>query len=382
MQLTRCWQETTLGEICRGGFIQTGPFGSQLHAHDYIPTGVPVVMPVNIGDGRVIEDRIARVSEADASRLARHRMIAGDIVYSRRGDITRRALVTESENGWLCGTGCLLVRPGSAVDPRWLSYWLGSPWTHEFLMRRAVGATMPNLNTGILSELPVRLPSLAEQRRIAGVLGALDDLIETNQKLLRDLVSQSNVIYLASLNRGASTTTLDNVASFENRLRVPLSAAERLANPGPFPYYGATCQMDSVGDYLFDGTRVLVGEDGSVVDADGSPIVQYVFGKFWVNNHAHVLIGRGISTELLRVVLSHAKVGSVITGAVQAKLSMGNLKTVPIRIPLDPSVDTTIQVLTRAERELLQEIDRLTNARDELLPLLLSGRVRVGDVAA
>ena len=106
------WDNLTLGEVCRrgGGDVQTGPFGSQLHAADYVSAGIPSIMPQNIGDNRVIENGIARITLADAERLSRYRVRAGDIVYSRRGDVERRALIREHEDGWLCGTGCLRVR--------------------------------------------------------------------------------------------------------------------------------------------------------------------------------------------------------------------------------------------------------------------------------
>ena len=184
-----------------------------MHAEDYVLDGVPVVMPVNIGDGRIEAQGIARVDEADATRLARHRLKAGDIVYSRRGDITRRGLVRQEETGWLCGTGCLLVRAGRGVDPNWLSYWLATPWVHDWLRGHAVGATMPNLNTGILSALPVELPPLDEQQRMAGVLSALDDLIDTNLALTSALDSLFHAVwqrkYLALQGPGASLTLSD-----------------------------------------------------------------------------------------------------------------------------------------------------------------------------
>lgn len=111
------WEVTTLGEVCRrgGGFFQTGPFGSQLHASDYVPVGVPSIMPVNIGDNRVIANGIARIREEDAERLKRHRLRPGDVVYSRRGDVERRALIRRDQEGWLCGTGCLMIRLGEGV---------------------------------------------------------------------------------------------------------------------------------------------------------------------------------------------------------------------------------------------------------------------------
>ncbi|NNM98654.1 MAG: hypothetical protein HKL91_02500 [Candidatus Eremiobacteraeota bacterium] len=101
------WTVSTLGASCAdsGGGIQTGPFGSQLHASDYVEIGIPSIMPQNIGDNRISEVEIARITELDALRLRRYRVRKGDIVHSRRGDVERRALIREREDGWLCGTG-------------------------------------------------------------------------------------------------------------------------------------------------------------------------------------------------------------------------------------------------------------------------------------
>ena len=117
------WRTVTLGvlEEESGGVIQTGPFGSQLHASDYSTVGIPVVMPTNIRDLRVSTEGIARVDPSHVERLSRHKLRAGDIVYSRRGDVEKCALISKTQEGWLCGTGCLLVRvQGPSVDARCL----------------------------------------------------------------------------------------------------------------------------------------------------------------------------------------------------------------------------------------------------------------------
>ncbi|WP_246099050.1 hypothetical protein [Tepidimonas thermarum] len=142
------WNYITLGTACQlgGGDIQTGPFGSQLHAADYVQVGIPSIMPQNIGDNRIFEDGIARITPEDAKRLSRYLVRSGDIVYSRRGDVERRALIRDREDGWLCGTGCLRVRLGPCgPDPRYTSYYLGHPTVREWIVRHAHGATMPNL---------------------------------------------------------------------------------------------------------------------------------------------------------------------------------------------------------------------------------------------
>ncbi|MFF4489575.1 restriction endonuclease subunit S [Streptomyces sp. NPDC001544] len=162
------WRRVTLGKLCAagGGAIQTGPFGSQLHASDYVDSGIPSVMPQNIGDNFISEEGIARITAADAERLSKYLLAEGDIVYSRRGDVKRRALVRKYEAGWLCGTGCLRVRVGSAAEPLFISYYLGEPEIQEWIAQHAVGATMPNLNTAILGGVPVVLPPGEEVRRI------------------------------------------------------------------------------------------------------------------------------------------------------------------------------------------------------------------------
>jgi type I restriction enzyme, S subunit len=122
------WQTTTLGRICesQGGAIQTGPFGSQLHTSDYKESGIPVVMPTNIGDGGIVEDGIARIDQSDVDRLSQHKLQLGDIVFSRRGDVTKNTLIRPHEIGWFCGTGCLKVRLGdeSTATAKFISYCL------------------------------------------------------------------------------------------------------------------------------------------------------------------------------------------------------------------------------------------------------------------
>jgi type I restriction enzyme S subunit len=140
-------------------------------------------MPQDLAGQRIDTRAIARVPEVVAAGLARHRIRPGDIVYARRGDLRRRALVTRTESGWLCGTGCLRIRLGNTVDAAYVFYALGMPEVMEWIDRHAVGATMPNLNTTILGDCPIPVRPIAEQRVIALVLGVLDDKIESNRRV-------------------------------------------------------------------------------------------------------------------------------------------------------------------------------------------------------
>ena len=192
------WTETTLGEICEAGEgeVQTGPFGSQLHKSDYRSRGTPVVMPSDIVEGDISTVDVARVGDDMVAKLSSHKLREGDIIFGRRGDIGRCALITERSEGWLCGTGCIRVTPGnSGVDSNFLFYYLSLPSTAKWLENHAVGSTMANLNTSILESVPVQLPPLPIQRRIAEVLSAYDDLIENNKRRIELLEEMAQAVY-------------------------------------------------------------------------------------------------------------------------------------------------------------------------------------------
>lgn len=197
-QTLQKWEETTLGNICDEvhGVIQTGPFGSQLHESDYSTDGVPVVMPKDIIDGKIQTDDIARVSEEHVARLQKHKLKSGDIVYGRRGDIGRQALIEKEQEGYLCGTGCLKISLGEKiVNPKFLHYYLREEEVIKWIFNQAIGATMPNLNTAILRSVPVRIPDINIQKRIASVLSTYDDFIENNTRRIQILERMAQVIY-------------------------------------------------------------------------------------------------------------------------------------------------------------------------------------------
>ncbi len=180
------WRDTRLGEVVepRRG-LQTGPFGSQLHASDYVADGIPVVMPRDLAGNVISDDISAQVSADTASKLERYRLRPGDLLFARRGQIGRCALVTPAEDGWLCGTGCLRARLASSVSPDFLIQLVQWPATVAWMTENAVGQTMQNLNTRILAALPLRIPELATQLKIAEVLGSVDTTIAATRRVIR-----------------------------------------------------------------------------------------------------------------------------------------------------------------------------------------------------
>ncbi len=176
--IPRGWKLTTLGELCGQGegSIQTGPFGALLHASDYVEEGVPSIMPSELRDNRIDVTSIARIRAQDAERLSLYRVQTGDVVYSRRGDLERRSLIRRAEDGWLCGTGCMRVRFGPrGLNPLFGAAYLGTRESRAWVVRHAVGATMPNLNTAILGALPMVTPPTELQTRFAEIVGPWDE---------------------------------------------------------------------------------------------------------------------------------------------------------------------------------------------------------------
>lgn len=178
--------------------------------------------------------------------------------------------------------------------------------------------------------------------------------------------------------------TVGDIIQFHDSKRVPLSSSERDKMEKIYPYYGATSLMDYVDNYLFDGIYLLLGEDGTVVDSLGFPILQYVYGQFWVNNHAHIITGKeGFSVEELYLFFSLTNIKSIVTGAVQQKVSQQNLKKVPAIIPSEQALsafDEIIQPIFAQIRNLRDENANLSQLRDTLLPKLMSGELDVSNI--
>ncbi len=187
---------------------------------------------------------------------------------------------------------------------------------------------------------------------------------------------------LGEIPEGWEVKTFGDVAQCFDSKRIPLSKKKREEKkPGNIPYYGATSIMDYVNEWIFDDIYLLLGEDGSVIKEDGTPFVQYIWGKTWVNNHAHVLQGKnGVSTEQLMIFIQNESIAAYITGAVQLKLNQGNMNSIPF---LDGGSEINshfyrlIKPIYAKVRATVETNQILTSLRNTLLPKLLSGEVSV-----
>ncbi len=193
-EIPESWEVVKLGNLCAppNGSIQTGPFGSQLHSSEYESSGVPIINPTHMREGRVVSEDIPLISKENALRLKRHTLRKGDILFSRRGDVGLHAYISTNEEGWLCGTGCLIVRVDTQqIAPLFLSYHLESTSPQAYLRSHSVGSIMPNINTTILSSVPVSRPSREEQLEIARTLDTVDQALMAHHSLRK----QSAVVF-------------------------------------------------------------------------------------------------------------------------------------------------------------------------------------------
>ena len=261
------------------------------------------------------------------------------------------------------------------------------------LNERRIGTGQPLLTQGILNKITTNILPYEHQVKVGEYLGKFDRLIAQNERINENLFQQAQALYkdrfidIRPLGGVMPTDwhlgTVSEIIELHDSKRIPLSSRERANLEKIYPYYGATSVMDYVDRYLFDGIYLLLGEDGTVVDSMGFPILQYVEGKFWVNNHAHIITGKsGFSVEMLFLLFSLTNVRSIVTGAVQPKISQANLNKVPVIIPSKAELrafDSIVQPIFAQIRNLRAENDRLASVRDTLLPRLMSGELDVSN---
>lgn len=288
----------------------------------------------------------------------------------------------------------ILIRTNGKVTQKFLGYALKAhQWEISQLDEGSTGQTELNRER-LLDEIMIRYPvSLDEQKQSVSILSALDEKIAINRAINDNLLQQAQALYDNAfpyspddeLPKGWRLGTVGDVVVIHDSKRIPLSGAERdKMTQRTYPYYGAASLMDYVDDYIFDGNYLLLGEDGTVIDAVGFPILQYVWGKFWVNNHAHILTGaQGFEVETLLLLFKRTPVKSIVTGAVQPKISQANLRSVPVVIPPAEALaafNATIMPMFDQIRQNDEQNRALAAMRDALLPKLMSGEIDVSTV--
>ena len=287
------------------------------------------------------------------------------------------------------------IVPSENINSDYVFYLMKWLWPY-FKNYEGQSTALSILNKSQFSKIEIPCHSRKQQDDIANILNNIDDRIELNNAINNNLEQQAKALYKdwffdfspfsieGNLPNGWHLGTVGDIIQLHDSKRVPLSGSERDKMEKIYPYYGATSLMDYVDNYLFDGIYLLLGEDGTVVDSLGFPILQYVYGQFWVNNHAHIITGKeGFSVEELYLFFSLTNIKSIVTGAVQQKVSQQSLKKVPAIIPSKEALsafDDLIQPVFAQIRNLRDENAHLADLRDTLLPRLMSGELDVSNI--
>ena len=389
------WKEYRLGDICKTNKSQYSIKENWPH-FKYLDTG-------NITKGIIDNIQEFDSFESLPSR-ARRKVSDGDIIYSSvRPNQEHYGYIRNPRADLLVSTGFIVISANKdIVNPIFLYNYLTQPKITIYL--QAIGeqsvCTYPAIKPRDIEDIVIKIPPLDSQAKIASILSSLDSKIENNRKICANLEAQAQALFkhwfidfapfkdgkfveseLGMIPEGWRVGSILDIAELYDYQRKPLSSMEREGMKGDYPYYGATSIMDYIDKYIFDGTYVLMGEDGSVVKDNGCPYLQYVWGKFWPNNHAHVMQGKnGFSTEMLYCFLSITDVRSIVTGAVQMKISqrsMSHLLTVIPPKSVCGDYNRIIRPLFDLIKSTKEENVRLSTLRDTLLPKLMSGAIKV-----
>lgn len=395
------WKEVRLGNVCE----IYGRIGFRGYTtNDLVDTpkeGAISLSPKNIINGELNLEQCTYIKWDKYYESPEIMINPNEIVITKTGSSVGRTTFVRRVVHPMTLNPQLVVLKNISENAEFLSYYIKSALFQSVLKSIVVGSAIPTLSQKNLANIMINVPKEVEdQRRIASILSSLDRKIELNNKINADLEEMAQAIFknwfvdfepfkngkfvdseLGMIPEGWKVGGLFDIAEIFDKKRKPLSGNVREKMDKIYPYYGATSCMDYVDDYIFDGIYTLIGEDGSVVKENGLPYMQYVWGKMWVNNHAHILQGKnGYSTEMIHALLSITNIKFLVTGAVQAKLSQGNMQKILVAIPPKNVLDEIRPVIDNLYSKIrinTDENSRLSLLRATLLPRLMSGELDV-----
>lgn len=372
--------------------IQTGPFGSQLHKEDYVENGTPIVTVEHLGKRIFTEQNLPEVSDEDKERLGKYVLAEGDIVFSRVGSVDRCSYVDTDHDGWMFSGRCLRVRPNRNVYPLYLYYYFCTEGVKQYIRNIAVGATMPSINTKLLGEVPIELPEYQVQKSVAETLSAIDSKIELNEVINKNLQEQAKAIYQKMIIENADASWTSGVLS-----------DIALITMGQSPK-GESYNEEGIGTVFFQGraefgfrfpTRRLYTTDPKRM-ARANDALMSVRAPVGDMNVAYedCCIGRGLGairssdehqSFVLYTMLALREQLNVFNGegTVFGSINRDALNSMPVDIPPKEIMDqfeNIVAPMDAAIRNNYDEICRLQELRDSLLPRLMSGELDVSEL--
>lgn len=322
---------------------------------------------------------IANTIGTDMSKykiVKRHQFAYGPVT-SRNGEKISVALLEEDMCIVSTSYTVFKIVDTEQLDPEYLMMWFRRSEFDRYARYMSHGTVRELFGWEEMCDVELPVPSIEKQREIVREYNVVNDRIALNEQLTQKLEDTAQTLYKqwfvdfefpiskayaesiskpelegmpykssggemafneqleTDIPQAWSAEKLGDICQVLDSRRKPLSGEQRLKIQGEYPYYGAMSIVDYVNDYLFDGTYVLFSEDGAnVVDEQGYPALQYVWGKFWVNNHAHILQGsEKVTNEYLYLALKKTKFGHLVTGAAQPKINQKNMVGVYLCCP-------------------------------------------------
>ena len=290
---------------------------------------------------------IANIVGTDLSnyKIVRTGQFAYGPVTSRNGEKISIAYLDEEDCIISSSYTVFEVENKEELDPEYLMLWFSRPEFDRYARYKSHGSVREIFDWNELCMVELPVPDIEKQRNIVKAYKTITDRIALKQKINDNLLDSVQAIFRfwfvdydpfdGVCPSNWETGCVEDIAEFFDSMRKPLSSLERTDMERIYPYYGAVSIVDYVDDYIFDGEYLLVSEDGIyVVDENGHPLIQHISGKFWANNHAHILKGKsGFNEDSLYLFLANTNMAPIVTGAAQPKINQANLKSFPITIP-------------------------------------------------
>lgn len=359
--------------------LQTGPFGSQLKANEYTKSGIPIVMPKDICNGKITTQSIAYTTKEKSQKIKNHLIKSGDILFPRRGDLGRIAVAEDTNEGWICGTGCLRARLRKDVLPSFIHQYVQLERVVKWLESNALGQTMLNLNTEIIGALPIYLPPYEEQKAIAEILQTWDTAIEKTKALIDAKERQFGWLITRLINEQKEHLTKLG-EHFGKSIYIekgkPLIKAN-IADNGYIPVIaGGKTSPYSHGQYTHSMPCITVSASGAYAG-----YVWYHDYPIWASD-CNVIYSKEHSTEYLQFALKskQSKIYAFQSGGGQPHVYARDLKNIAIPLPSLPEQKRIAHTLNTARREidlLKQLAEKYKTQKRGLMQKMLTGEWRV-----
>lgn len=354
----------------------------------------------------------------DAPSRAKRKVKDKTIIYSTvRPNLKHFGILTCPKENMVVSTGFTTIDVKkefrNEISAEYLYYLLTNQSITDYLATKAESAvsSYPSINPSDIGELTFSFPEIKIQEAVVNSISPIDQKIALNTRMNAELEAMAKqlydywfvqfdfpdengnpykssggkMVYNPTLKReipaGWEVKLLRDLLILEDSRRIPLSNKERGNKKGIYPYYGATGIMDYVDNYIFDGDFLLLAEDGSTSDENGNPVVQYIWGKNWVNNHAHIIhVGNENLLQYYYFLLKTIPVVLIETGSIQKKISQDNLLAYSTVCPPERKIEEYCNIassLREKQKNIIDEIKYLIHLRDSLLPMLMNGQVTV-----